>query len=51
MLTDWQTIGGKKYFFSREDGHMFTGTQTIDKKTCQFNSDGVLIKTGAKTGS
>ena len=43
MITGWQTIGGKKYYFGgANDGAMRTGWQTIGGKKYNFGSDGAL---------
>ena len=42
MLTGWQQIGGKWYYFN-SSGAMLTGTQRINGNTYTFNSSGVWI--------
>ena len=44
MLTAWQTIGGKKFYFSVKDGHMLTGKQWIGGKVYTFSAKGVLLR-------
>lgn len=44
LMTAWQTIGGKRYYFSVKDGHMLTGRQRIGGKIYNFTKDGVLKK-------
>lgn len=45
MRTGWIKLsGGKKYYFSLKDGHMFTGKHKIDGKTYYFRSTGVMVK-------
>ena len=41
LVSGWQTIDGKKYYFDA-DNKMVTGKQTIDGKSYTFGSDGVL---------
>ncbi len=43
MVTGFQTISGKEYYFEPSDGHMETGIVTIDNVTYEFASDGVLM--------
>ena len=42
MLTGWQQIGGKWYYFNGS-GTMLTGTQRIGGKTYRFNSSGAWV--------
>jgi glucan-binding YG repeat protein len=44
MMTGWQIIGGKKYYFSVKDGRMLTGRQWIGGRIYTFTKDGVLKK-------
>lgn len=48
MVTGWQTIDGKKYYFRKSGGRMVTGWKTLAGKTYYFNKKGVL-QTGWKT--
>ena len=41
MVTGWQQIGGKWYFFN--NGVMVTGTKTIGGKTYKFDANGVCL--------
>ena len=43
MLTGWQTIGGKRYYFSKS-GAAATGKTVIDGKTYYFDKFGVLAE-------
>ena len=38
MLTGWNTIGGKKYYFDPETGIRYEGLHTIDGKKYYFNA-------------
>ena len=44
LVTGWKTIGGKRYFFSKQTGARVTGWQTIGKYLYYFNKKGVLQK-------
>ena len=44
LVTGWKTIGGKRYYFSRQTGARVTGWQTIGKFLYYFNRKGVLQK-------
>jgi glucan-binding YG repeat protein len=42
MVTGWQEINGKTYYFRIPSGAMHTGAATIDGKEYTFSNNGVL---------
>ena len=46
MLTGWNTIGGKKYYFDPETGIRYEGLHTIDGKKYYFNAVKGYMQTG-----
>ncbi len=46
MLTGWQTINGKTYYFTGTDGKRASGWQTIDGERYYFNTKNGAMKTG-----
>lgn len=43
-LSEWQTIGGKKYYFDPGSHAMYTGYHEIDDEGYVFNSSGALVE-------
>lgn len=44
LTLGWQTIGGERYYFSKETGAMLTGWNKIGKKQYYFSEKGVMQK-------
>lgn len=44
LVTGWKTIGGNRYYFSKETGAMLTGWSKIGKKQYFFSEKGVMQK-------
>ena len=44
--TDWQEIGGNRYYFYLESGYMATGIVRIGGEWFVFGEDGVQVRTG-----
>lgn len=47
LLTGWQTINGKTYYFDLKTGYMCTDTVEIDGIVYSFKADGTFIHKGA----
>ena len=48
LVEGWQTIGGKKYYFTKEEFYAKTGWQTIGGKRYYFDTQNAFMVTGWK---